>query len=184
MRNSIRLAAVSALACGALALAGCGKKDKIEAEHAKPEEVMNKVARSDLRFMPGRWESTMKIEKMEIPGLPPEAQAAMRQRMGAVQTFFTCLTKAEAEKPKTDFFQQNKDCTFDNFSMADGKIDAKMHCSNQGRTQTMTMSGHYGEKNYDITMESSGAEIGGKPTSMKMSVASKRVGECNGKEES
>lgn len=186
MTSRFRVAALSIAACGALALAGCGeKKDGVEAKNESAESVAEKVANSGIRPQPGRWESKMTIDKMEVAGMPPEAKEMMQKQMGAAQTFFSCLTPEEAAKPEGDFFQKGAEgCTYEHFTMADGKIDARMKCDQDGRTQVMTMAGTYGEDNYAIKMNADGEMAPGMPMSMAMTVSSKRVGECNGKEES
>src|SRR3954468_22353857 len=90
------LAAVAALA--ALSLAGC-KKDSVVAKNESAESVANKVAASDIKLQPGRWESTMKFEKLDMPNMAPQAKAMMEKQMGISQTFATCLTSEQANQP-------------------------------------------------------------------------------------
>ena len=67
--------------------------------------------------------------------------------------------------------------------MGNGKIDAEMHCAQQGASQKMTMAGTYGPDAYSMHMTSTteSGPAGGAMT-MKMAVDAKRVGECTGKE--
>jgi hypothetical protein len=67
--------------------------------------------------------------------------------------------------------------------MGKGKIDAQMHCQQQGVSQTMTMAGTYGPEAYAMHMTSkTEGGAAGETMSMKMRVEAKRVGECTGKE--
>jgi hypothetical protein len=67
--------------------------------------------------------------------------------------------------------------------MGDGKIDAEMHCEQQGVSQRMTMAGSYGPEAYSMHMTSrSEGGPAGAAMSMKMRVEAKRVGDCTGKE--
>lgn len=180
-----RFAAVSALGLSVLAVGGCDKKDTIEARNESAESVAEKVAKSDIavRPAPGRWESTVKIEKLEIPNLPPQARETMQHQMGSAQNFASCLTPEQAAKPNAGFFQQGASgCTYDNFSMSDGKIDATMTCNHGGGKQKMSMSGTYGPESYTIAINSDATMPGGMNMTMIMSVAAKRVGECRGNE--
>ncbi|GGC23779.1 hypothetical protein GCM10011371_09310 [Novosphingobium marinum] len=185
MTSTFRLA-VLAIA-GTLVLSACGQGQEEQAVVAKnesAESVANKVAASNVRPNPGRWESRMTIEKMEMPGLPPEAQKMMKQHMGATQTFATCLTPEEAAKPDADFFQKDaSDCNYERFAMADGKIDAKMTCSANGQVQNMTMNGTYSQESYNIRVSADGEAQAGMPMSMAMTIESQRVGDCNGSEQ-
>ena len=71
----------------ALALAGCGSGKTVTATNESVSGVAKKVADSGLHFAPGRWESTMKFVKLDMQGMPPEADAAMQKAMGKEHTF-------------------------------------------------------------------------------------------------
>ncbi|MDG2004168.1 MAG: DUF3617 domain-containing protein [Novosphingobium sp.] len=184
MTRSIRLASISVLVTGALAVSACGGGDTIEAENESVEAVAEKVAKADVRPNPGRWESKMKIVKMELPGLPAEAQGMMKSQLGKVTTSASCLTKEEAEKSEQDLFMPPKtsDCKYNSFSMGGGKLEADMTCQENGSAQAMKMSGTYSENAYAMQVSADG-KIGDQAMSMAMEVESKRVGDCDGSEE-
>jgi len=175
-----RLTAFTTVAIGALALASCGSADTIEAENESVESVAAKVAEADIHPSPGKWVSKMTIEKIEIPGLPPEVQGMMKSQMGKVNESSSCLTPEEAEKPDADFFQPGPDsgCTYNSFKMGGGKIAADMTCEQEGMAQNMKMAGTYGEESYAMKVSADG-NMQGQPMSMTMSVESRRVGECD-----
>ena len=184
MLKNIRLAAFSGFALGVFAVSGCSSQDSIVAENESAESVAEKVAKSDITPRPGRWESTLKIEKLDFAGMPPEAQEMMKQHMGTARTSFNCLTPEEVEKPDAEFFQQDSSgCTYDKFVLANGKLDAQMTCVEDGAKRTMSMAGTYGEESYNLNVSADGQDPGGQPMSMAMSVTSRRVGECTGEEE-
>ena len=175
-------ALVTAATLAALSLSAC-KKEGVVAKDESVESVAKKVDESGIKPQPGRWESSVKIGKMDLPGLPPQAKEAMGKQMGATQTFASCLTPEQAAKPDAGFFQAGaKDCKYDSFVMAGGKIDAAMTCDRGGQTLKMTMAGTYSETSYDIEVKSQGEVQPGMPMSMEMSIASHRAGECNGTE--
>ena len=169
-----------------LPLAACNNGPDIQEENASVAEVANKVADAGgaTQFVrPGRWESTVTIEEMSIPGMPAEAAAQIGGMQGQEQTSVSCLTEAEAKRPKEDFFAgNNKSCRYDRFTMADGKIDAVMQCANEGGTQTMTMRGNYSPTTYNMTMamQGDGAAVAG--MAMKMRVEARHRGQCTGDE--
>jgi hypothetical protein len=170
-------------ALAALALAGCGKSS-VTAENESAEAVAKKVAASDIKPTPGRWESKVKFERMDIAGVPPEAKAAMQKQMGAEHTFSSCLTPEQVNQPNGGFFGGGgKDCTYKHFAMVGGKIDAEMTCGQGMGSQTMTMSGTYSETSYDIKVNSKGEVQPGKSMTMALAVAARRTGECDGKED-
>ena len=181
--TSIRCAVLCSAAGLALAsLAGC-KKEAVVAQNESAESVANKVAAANVKPRAGRWEASMRLDKMEMPGMPPEAKAAMDKQANVTQTYATCLTPEEAEKPSTGFFQKGaQGCKYNHFVMADGRIDAETTCRPQGQEIVTKMTGTYSESSYDIHVETRAEMQKGMPMLMNASISARRVGECNGSE--
>lgn len=172
------------LAC-ALPLAACDSDPEVSARDASAEEVAHKVeaAGGSGNFVnPGQWRSTVTIEEMSVPGMPPQVAEQMKSMQGRMQVNEQCLTAEEAKRPKEDFFSGKGNCRYERFDMAGGKIDAVMKCSEGGAAQTMTMAGTYSGNAYNMrmTMQSTG---GGEDSGMgmKMRVDAKRIGACTEK---
>ena len=184
IKNS-RTLGVSAAFAASLLAASCGQGDTTGADNEGVESVAERVAEIDHRPMPGRWESQMTIEKIEVPGLPPEAKDMMKQHMGKLGSTASCLTEEEAANVDGEFFkpESQSGCTYNNFSMGGGKIDASLTCEDGAMSQTMTMQGEYSEESYAMRITSDGT-VQGQPMSMAMTIESRHVGECNGKETS
>lgn len=166
------------------ALGACGGPD-VDKKNASAAEVAKAVsdARGAMKFEPGRWESNVSFISMNAPGMPAEVSQAMQGALGKEHSYATCLSKADAEKPAADFFAKDaKDCTYDHFKLGDGKIDAKMRCGADGRSVVMTMNGAYDRDSYDMMMETAIDGGDDAPVTMKMKVASNRVGDCRGDE--
>ena len=164
-------------------LAACDSSPEIKVDNARPSEVAAKVraAGGVAEFVrPGMWLSTVTIEEMSIPGMPPEFAAKMKEQMVKASNHESCLTPEQAKKPKADFFAGvDKSCRYDHFEMDGGKIDAAMTCTHDKLVQKMTMAGSYSPERYDMSMttrmEGGGAQSG---TTMKMKVAARRTGAC------
>lgn len=176
------------IACApAIALAACNQGPEVREENASVAEVQKEVAEAGgaAGFVrPGRWESQVTIEEMKIPGMSAEAANQMPNFEGRVQTSVNCLSEEDVKRPKEDFFTgDNKNCRYDRFTMADGKIDAVMKCTDQGATQTMTMQGSYSPTTYNMRMSMVGSGEGAVGMSMKMRVDAKHAGQCTGKED-
>lgn len=184
MKRNIPLSSLAVLVLGTMALAACGKSDKVEAKNESVDSVAQKVAKSGMRPTPGRWESQMKLTKMEIAGMPEEMQGIMKNQLGKVTTSVSCLTKEEANKSEKDFFKPPKSsgCKYNSFSMGDGELQADMTCKDDNGTQNMKMMGTYGAQAYQMKINADG-NMGGQKTSMAMEVTSKRVGDCDGSEQ-
>ena len=168
-------------------LAACGSKPAVEEKNASVEQVAEKVREvsSDGGFIsPGKWESRVTIEDVNMPGLPAGAAEQMKKMVAQNQVSTTCLTPEEVKKPEPGFFGGNDKCRYDHFTMGSGKIDAEMHCTQNGMTQVMQMAGTYSPQAYtmQMTSNSSGGPSAEANMSMKMKVDAKRVGDCTGKE--
>ena len=175
--------AIAALAAATL-ISGCNKG--VEMKNASAAEVADKVtaAAADGQFVsPGHWESTMTMKEMSMPGMPPQAAERMHAMLGKPKTFSSCLTEAEARKPKEGFFGGEGGCRYDHFTMSGGRIDAVMKCSSEGMSRTMTMQGTYSPDHYHMAMASSGSGAGpAGGMSMKMEMDARRTGACTGKD--
>lgn len=167
-------------------IAACDSSPEIRADNAKPSEVEAKVraATAGGEFVrPGKWLTSITIEEMNIPGMPPEFAAKMKQQQVAGRDVESCLTADQAKQPKDGVFAGvDKSCRYDRFTMDGGKIDAAMTCNQNQTVQKMTMAGSYSRERYDMAMttriEGGGPTAG---TSMKMKVAARRVGACDTK---
>ena len=180
------------IAC-ALPIAACNKSPEIHETNASVAEVASKVREASAQesfVQPGKWQSKVTIDEMQVPGMPAEMAQRMKQTMAQYQahSFETCLTKAEVKKPKEDFFTgPNDNCRYDHFTMAGGKIDAVMRCTGgrEGGNQVMQLNGSYAPETYAMAMSmkhegGAGAESG---MTMKMHVDAHRIGECTKAEE-
>ena len=173
------------------ALAGCDSRADVDVRDANSSEVAEAVRESrvasdgDFMMRPGRWSSSVTVEELVAPGMPPGFAEQMKDMMAGAEAHESCLTPEQARKPREDFFagKDNK-CRYDHFRMGDGKIDMKMRCDEGGATQVMEMAGTYSPESYTMTMNmdrEGGAAAAGEMR-MKMRVDAKRVGECTGKE--
>ena len=176
------------IAC-ALPIAACDSGPEVSARNATAGEVAEKVADAGgtATFVrPGKWESRVTFEEFDVPGAPAGAKSVIENMNNRAEAHHSCLTPEEAKRPKEDFFAgANKNCRYEHFNMGGGKIDAVMKCTEQGMGQTMTMTGTYEPDQYQMKMAIKTEGMPG-PTagmSMKMRVDARRVGECDGTED-
>lgn len=166
----------------ALPLAACGSEPAVDEENASVEEVAERVreASNDQGLIqPGKWVSSITIEDVSIPGMPPETAERMKSMLTQTRSVESCLTPEQARQPNATFFSGNEQCRYDHFTMRGGKIDAVMRCQHEGTTQVMEMAGTYSPASYEMRMRSTteGGPAGERMT-MQMQVKSERVGEC------
>ena len=158
----------------AVPLAACGSKPRGRREECKRRggRAEGRARRSsDEGFVqPGKWQSTVKIDKMDMPGMPPEVRAQMKEMMARGHTpVENCLTPEEVKQPKEDFFAGNENCRYDHFTMGGGKIDAEMHCD-RGRDASHANGRHLFAEELPMHMSTMRRAGGRKGMSMKMSV--------------
>ncbi|PWG02853.1 DUF3617 domain-containing protein [Sphingosinicella humi] len=176
----MRLAAFTFAAL--LPLAGCNLFDapKQEGGDMSAEEVAEQLA--DMKIQPGQWEATNEIISASAPGVPEEALAQM---VGQKTTVSNCITPEQAAQPNANFLavQKTSDCTYQDWSMQDGRMTGTMTCTGGQLpgTMVMKMDGTYSDEAYDMTMD---METGGLPGGVTMTVKARtsgeRVGECVG----
>src|SRR5688572_28413703 len=100
-------AAAAVFALAAL-LAACDSSPEVDVKDANASEVAEAVRKSgvggdeDFKVRPGKWESRVAVEEIEIPGMPAGMQEAMKKTIAERQpaSFTSCLTPEEARKPK------------------------------------------------------------------------------------
>ena len=120
---------------------------------------------------------------MNIPGLPAQYAAKMKQRMAERRDEASshCVKPEDVKKPKEDFFGADKSCHYDHFAMGGGKIDIQMVCK-EGPTQTTNIAAPTPQPVTRWTCRCSGGGGEQNGMSMKMHVDAQRVGQCTGKE--
>lgn len=170
-----------------LSLAACNSSPTVEATNATGAEVAKKVQESgvtDQFISPGQWQMAMKINEMNIPGMPPQAAERMKGMMGGAHSFTQCLTPEDVRKPKEGMFSGDEEgkCKYDHFSMGGGKIDIAMSCGGE-RPRKMQMNGTYSSNEYHMNVASQGqGKAGQDGMNMRMEMHAKRLGECSAEE--
>ncbi len=177
------------VAVSALCLAACNKGPAVDLHNASGNQVSQAVKQSgmttsDSMVEPGLWQSKVTVQEMNIPGMPPQYAAKMKQSLAEQREQSTkhCITDADVKKPKEDFFGADKSCHYAHFTMGAGKIDIQMVCRQESLTQTTNLNGSYTPTSYSLDMNSSGSGPQSGMT-MKMHVDAQRVGQCTGKDD-
>lgn len=161
----------------ALLLSACGSKSDSPQSKEEVASEMKKAA----KLKPGKYEMTMTVNKVDVPGMPPEAKAQMEQMMGQPQKMDYCLTAEKSEKGLQDMLSKmNGDCTYSNFEVSGAKIAGAMACTAPtGGTMKSSMTGNATDETTNLQMKVEVTQPG-MPATMKMesTMAMKRVGDC------
>lgn len=134
-----------------------------------------------VRLQAGEWESTVEVLRMTMSNLP-NMPAGMAPPVPPAVTTRTCLTAAQVNRPNAGFFTgsaQAAGCTYENFSMAGGRIQGIVQCNIAGTTSRSTISGQFTPTSYEITSQVQ-ATAAGISTDQETRVRARRVGECPG----
>src|SRR5215213_11666263 len=184
MRHAVLLAGCAAL------VAACNKAPEINEKNASIEQVADKVRDSgaELFFNPGKWQTKVTVVEMNIPGMPASMQGQIKQGSAGQQSTVgeSCLTPEEAKRPGGKFVSGNesKNCRYERFTMAGGKIDAVMRCEGGDRSTSMVMTvvGTYTPNSSmaRVEMQVSGGSHGS--MAIKAVAENRRIGECTGNE--
>ena len=175
------------IACTAT-LTACNKGPDINVKNASVGEVAEKVRAAtgnESLVEPGKWETKITLLDIDVPGMPPQMAQQMKQTMAKFQEhgYTSCLTEADVQRPKEDFFAgKNRNCRYDHFTMSGGKIDATLHCTGKS-SMTMSINGTYSREAYEATMA---MDVAGGPDGKGMKMRSRsvshRIGQCSADE--
>lgn len=167
-------------------VSACGQKADVELKNASVEDVAA-ATKSAQKLEPGLWKTTVEIVSVDLPGMPAAQKGmadsmanAMKSRKNVSEH---CVTKEESEKPPAKMLGGDGNCTFENFKMAGGTLDAKMVCkpSAQPGQMTMTMNGSFGGESYALDSQMTMSGMTGAPGAsmvVKAKTTGQRVGEC------
>lgn len=165
------------------AVAACNSGPTVTADNASSKEVAQKVAAAGGVDMisPGRWEGTMHITEMTMPGLPAEVQAKLAAARGD-QKIVSCVTPEDVKADKASMFGGlGEGCKYDHFAMGGGKVAGVATCNTDGRKTTTTISGTFSSDAYQMAVRSEGTgKAAMENMTMAMSVDARRVGACRG----
>ena len=95
---------------------------------------------------PGKWQATMTIENMSMPGMPENVLAMMK---GRPTTTTYCMTPEEAKADPKKMMDAESKCKFNRFNLSGGKMSAEMVCQTEQGPATMMVDGAYTETSYE-----------------------------------
>lgn len=131
----------------------------------------------------GEWTMTTEMTEIEIPGMPEEMVAQMREQMGEQSESSTrCITEEEAADPGANLFtpdDADQDCDFGESTVAGGVINIAGTCEAPGGqgTATMAINGTYTATTMAAELS---VNVEGGPMAMTMAgnMTAERTGDC------
>lgn len=176
MRKSL---AYISLACTALALSACGKS--ATEEKADRSAALEKAAEVAFQMQPGKYRTTVAVQKVDIPGMPAEMAAQMKAMMSKGSTSESCITSDKAVKGVELMKEQmaKGQCNFDKFDAVGGTVDASFTCkSGDQMTLKATSKGTYTPTGSVIVATGEMAGPGGKTMHIEHVITTERIGDC------
>ena len=152
----------------ALAVSGCGKSEN---------------AGGTVKREAGNWKTDVKLVKFEVPGMPEEMKAGMKQMMEGASGLDQCFTQEQVDKE--DITAElakgpgnGGECKWSKKDVAGGKIDVAGTCTANGQTVEMAMNGTMEPKKTDVTVTTKGKIPTGGDMEMIMQMTSTHTGPC------
>ena len=174
MRRPVALAMITLLA-----LSACNKAPKNGAgDPAAGAKAM--AAADDFHIQPGLYRTTIDLKEINVPDLPPQVLAMMKQRMMEKPITY-CVTPEDAAKGLDAMKNQlgKGKCQFDSFNAADGKLDANFTCDVGGKGSMKVAShGNYTDTGSVTTASVDMAMAGVSKMHLEQVNTTTRIGDC------
>lgn len=177
-------------AAAALLLVSCGSRD--QAGNQSTDNAAGNAAAGEagaeggpaaggatIALRPGQWETIVEVLRLNMADMP-NMPAGMTTPLPPPTTVRSCLTPEQARQPNANFLTGSGDqggCTYQDFSMAGGRIRGTVTCNSQGTNMRTTMDGTFGGDSYRIESESQ-VSANGATIDTATRITARRIGDC------
>lgn len=175
--EKISRAAIASAA--ALALSACGSGGK-EPPGQGPEATGAPAGAFQLQ--PGKYRTSVSVEKIEIPGMPIAMADQMTAMMGRAAAEDSCITPERAAQGLEVLKQQiaRGKCRFGRFQADAGTLDSAFTCeTGDGMTMEATSRGTYSSTRSEMRIDGRLIGPGEKTMRVIQTVNSERIGDCS-----
>ncbi|MFM6853590.1 MAG: DUF3617 domain-containing protein [Sphingopyxis sp.] len=188
-----RAGAMAACVAACVAVAGCdaAAPPSTPSNAERGNGVGAAAIRAELaqaaRMTPGQYSNDVRITRFDVPGLPAEQAAMLRDMMSgavAVESQY-CLSAQQADRGSQDMFREmakgSGDCRFDHFDVADGQVNGRLQCNGRGESSAvMTLTGTLAADGSAVTMVTDirDSSMPQGKAQIEMRVTSRRTGAC------
>lgn len=132
------------------------------------------VARADAPVVqPGEWEIAVTVDAMDMQGAPG---AIANLLVGKTATSQTCLSQEDAEKGPKKLLESSKECAFDRYAMANGRLSGEIVCRKSDREMRMLTEGRYTPTSFQATGKAT--VVGEGAMKMESTSVGRRIGDC------
>jgi hypothetical protein len=161
-------------ATAALLLVACGGQS--DGGNDSAGEAADGGGAAAAAFQPGLWEITTQVLSMSGPSIPQ----GVTMPTPPPTTVRTCMTPEQAGQPGAGFFTgsgESGGCTYENNSVAGGRIAATVQCNNEGGTMRSTMNGQFTATSFEVNQQVE-TSAQGVTMNIESRTNGRRVGDC------
>jgi hypothetical protein len=122
---------------------------------------------------PGQWEMTTEV--LKLMGISPRHGGPV-----STLTIRHCLTEEEASRPNANFLTGNdadSGCTYQDFSMVDGRVRARVQCGASDMSMTALVSGEFNSTSLETRVEGE-VSRSGVDVPIESRSRARRTGDC------
>lgn len=171
-------------AVAVLALVGCGQSasDAEQAGGAAVKDPMAAAAEVAFQMQPGKYRTTVSIEKLEIPGMPAGMSDQMKAMLSKQANHETCVSPEQAARGVEIMKEQmaRGQCQFDRFDASGGKVSSLFTCKTaEGMTLTAETAGTYSPTGSKVSSKGEMSGPGGVQMKVEQTMVTERIGDCS-----
>lgn len=130
-----------------------------------------------IELQPGQWEMTTQITNLSMT----QGQQSMTKTDAKPITVSNCITREQIKQPQPSLFSDSKgSCSYDNFYMTNGRLNAAMKCTLPDGTSNInsTIDGSFTADTMTAEVRTVSSTAGAGNFQMSAKLTGKRVGEC------
>lgn len=131
---------------------------------------------ASVSLLPGEWETTVQVTRMSVANMPQ----GVNPPTPPPTTVRSCITPEQAARPNANFLTGSGEtggCTYQDFSMAGGRMQGTITCTAQDTTMRSTFNGQFTPASYEMTTQVE-TQAGGMTMNMETRTTARRVGDC------
>lgn len=170
-------------ACCALFVTACGESNPDAAQPSQDDAKQGaEPFAQDFRLEPGKYRTTVSIDSLDMPGLPPQVAQQTRAMMADAASAESCVTSRDAARGIEVIKRQvaRGDCEFQKFETHGDTVEAAFQCrTGDGMTMVATSRGTYSSTGSKVSLTGDLAGPNGKAMHIEQTVTTERIGDCS-----
>lgn len=161
----------------ALVLAACAALSACKSGETAPDPAASDEAFDGINS--GKWAVNSRMSTMDQAQADAVGAERVQELMNEERNADMCLDYSDRSHPPVSmFYPTNEACSYGNFSMANGRINATLKCQSD-RGDPTRLSGSYDKKSFTVTITKQiPNDAGGEPGERTFSTSGRFKGNC------